>query len=289
MKTIVHFAICYFLLLTFAINAGEVRTWSSGKFETQAEFVKLSEDGQIVTLRKIGGKEIKVPHEKLSKGDQDFITRKMTLKSGPPRPKMPTNIVTKQDCIDAILSDISDAEDRGVVLKWLKMCDALRYDKVAKHFFCTQEFPIESSSSKNSFVQGCIFVIPKAQHIQVAGSIIVRTCDNSALFPKRITVVDDGGKIWTSPEKQWTHNADIFDKRVWVTEYHAYSFPSDFSGEEIDDTMNAITKNKECVIRIYGNKGYRDIEISPAKAKEMKAFYDAYIALKKYYKYYENR
>ncbi len=75
MKKIVSLAVVLFLCAVIA-QAEEVRTWTSGKFKTEAEFVKVSEDGKTVTLKKPDGKEVHVALNKLSKADQDFVAIK---------------------------------------------------------------------------------------------------------------------------------------------------------------------------------------------------------------------
>ena len=54
-------------------QATETRTWhdSSGKFQTEAQFVSLT--AGVVTLRKTGGTTVKVPLEKLSEEDREWI------------------------------------------------------------------------------------------------------------------------------------------------------------------------------------------------------------------------
>jgi len=66
-----------FCLLALVANAAEVRTWTStsGTHKTEAELVKVSDDGKSVTLRKTDGKEIEVPLDKLSKADSEYTAK----------------------------------------------------------------------------------------------------------------------------------------------------------------------------------------------------------------------
>jgi hypothetical protein len=56
-----------------ARQATDLRTWhdASGKFQTEAQFVNLT--AGVVTLRKTDGTTVKVPVEKLSEGDREWI------------------------------------------------------------------------------------------------------------------------------------------------------------------------------------------------------------------------
>ncbi len=54
-------------------QAGEMRTWRSGKYSVRGEFVELSEDGDFVKIRKDDGKLVRVPLARLSQEDQDYV------------------------------------------------------------------------------------------------------------------------------------------------------------------------------------------------------------------------
>lgn len=77
MKNIIFLTVCFSFLLAFSTNAAEMRTWSTadGKFKTEAEFVELSEDGRTVTIRKKDGDEKKVPLDRLSKEDREYVEK----------------------------------------------------------------------------------------------------------------------------------------------------------------------------------------------------------------------
>lgn len=55
------------------VNAVESRTWHdvSGKFKTDARFVSMT--AGVVTLRKTDGSTVKVPMDKLSEEDREWI------------------------------------------------------------------------------------------------------------------------------------------------------------------------------------------------------------------------
>lgn len=91
MKNTACRAFCFFLLLTFAVSAGEIRTWTSsgGKHKTEAEFIDLSEDGKTVTLKKADGKEIEVPLEKISQIDREYATKQKALTTQPKKVDRP--------------------------------------------------------------------------------------------------------------------------------------------------------------------------------------------------------
>jgi len=453
MKKTVCIAVCLFFFFVLAVEADEVRTWTSGSFKVEAEFVGLSDDGTTVTLLKTDGKKLDVPLEKLSKEDQEYVAGNTKSKTDPPKtdppktdapkkdapkkdlPKkdgplqpptgkwasgqyqsmltrsknitdqsesllkleadkgaagalvrlglyyfakkreteamdcwrraadqdmqaasylgvlcfakadykeagewiqkvadngnagakeflkeitaaetgrplevekkddsspsgtssgaaprsesvapsaMPKNIVTRQDCINAILSKITDGADRGIVLKFLKICDYIEYDKVNRFISCNKSIPSGYTLSRTSSVQPRMSVYPFEGDGEMWGGLGFNTCDNSAIFPDSIQVADKNGKIWRSPAKKWTHDINV-SGGVWVLETTIYGFPNHFSDQETDAVMNAIIKNNGCIIRISGSKGYRDIEITGAKAQECQLYYDAYKVLKKYY------
>jgi len=71
MKNLVCLLTCLFAIST--LHAAEVRTWTSGKFVTEAEFVAVN--GDSVTLKKTDGKEITVVLSKLSDADQEYVTK----------------------------------------------------------------------------------------------------------------------------------------------------------------------------------------------------------------------
>ena len=64
-------------LLSSNSNVTMGRVWidSTGKHKTDAEFVRLSEDGQTVTLKKTDGKETRIPYKNLSTRDQTHIQK----------------------------------------------------------------------------------------------------------------------------------------------------------------------------------------------------------------------
>lgn len=69
-----------FFLFALVANANEMRTWSTatGKFTTEAEYVGISEDGKTVKIRKKeDSKEIDVPLDKLSKADQEYVSKQV--------------------------------------------------------------------------------------------------------------------------------------------------------------------------------------------------------------------
>ena len=86
MKKIVSLAVCLFLC-TFIVHAEEVRTWTSGKFKTEAEFVRVSDDGKTVTLKKTTGKEIAVALDKLSKADRGYVAKRKSVAPPPMAPE----------------------------------------------------------------------------------------------------------------------------------------------------------------------------------------------------------
>jgi hypothetical protein len=61
------------LVAASAALGGETRTWTdkSGSYSIQAEFVELN--GDLVFLRHQDGKELRVPLEKLSPADQEYV------------------------------------------------------------------------------------------------------------------------------------------------------------------------------------------------------------------------
>jgi hypothetical protein len=62
------------LVLSLCVKADESRVWtdSTGKHKTEAAFVSLEDD--VVTLRQPGtGKELKIPLERLSDADQEYV------------------------------------------------------------------------------------------------------------------------------------------------------------------------------------------------------------------------
>ena len=85
-------AVCFSVLFTFATNAGETRTWTStsGTHKTEAELVKVSDDGKTITLRKTDGQNTDVLLEKLSKEDQAYVKKYLNDKKTPPTPNRPS-------------------------------------------------------------------------------------------------------------------------------------------------------------------------------------------------------
>ncbi len=75
MKKIVSLAVVLCLCSVIA-HAEVIRIWTSGKFTTEAKFVRVSDDGKTVTLKKRDGKEIVVALDKLSPEDQEFVAIK---------------------------------------------------------------------------------------------------------------------------------------------------------------------------------------------------------------------
>ena len=76
MKNIFYLMIIFIFALTSVTDADEIRTWvsASGNQKTEAELVKISDDGKTVTLRR-NGKELDVTVEKLSKDDQEYVKK----------------------------------------------------------------------------------------------------------------------------------------------------------------------------------------------------------------------
>jgi hypothetical protein len=80
------------LVLGASIDADELRVWtdSTGKYKTEAEFVSL--DDQVVTLRQPAtGKEVKLPLERLSDADQEYVDDLLRKReeNDEPRPATP--------------------------------------------------------------------------------------------------------------------------------------------------------------------------------------------------------
>ena len=70
-----------FMFFTSAIRADEIRVWTSAtndKQKLEAEFVKISEDGKTVTLRK-DNREKDFALEQFSKKDQEYIAAKKVI------------------------------------------------------------------------------------------------------------------------------------------------------------------------------------------------------------------
>lgn len=280
-----------FLLFALVANAAEVRTWTSasGNHETEAEFVKISDDGKTITLRKTDGKKTDVPLVRLSGADREYVAKQKktspattTSKTGPPKPTMPRNIVTEQECINAVLSMIDDAADREVVLKWLNVCDALEYDKKGKVIYCKKKIPPEFVGGRISLIRPSIMVFPFTR--ETWGGFSIDTADSKPLFSDEIIITDKDGGVWKGAPREWKDVVESIDKKVWVLEYASFGFPNNFTEDEVDAVMEALTKNDRCNIRISGSKGYRDIAITPDKARELRLFYDAYNSIKKYCK-----
>ena len=89
------------LFLSVVCNA-ELRTWTAvnGK-EVEAEFVSNS-DGQV-TLKMKTGKVFKVPIDKLSKADQDFLQAKSSPKK-PTKEEAPVNPNLKYEVKDSAVT-----------------------------------------------------------------------------------------------------------------------------------------------------------------------------------------
>jgi S1-C subfamily serine protease len=73
---VVSIALVVTVALVFAAtgHTGEMRTWKSatGTFSTDAELIEVTPDGSV-RLKKKDGKEIKVPLDRLSAADQEFV------------------------------------------------------------------------------------------------------------------------------------------------------------------------------------------------------------------------
>ena len=80
--TVVVFII--FVFFTSATRANEVRIWTSATNDRQkleAEFVKISDDGKTVTLRK-DNREKDFALEQFSKEDQEYVTKQNGANNG---------------------------------------------------------------------------------------------------------------------------------------------------------------------------------------------------------------
>jgi len=76
MKKLLAYAVCVSTLLTIAIHADELRTWTSASGQKmEAELIGISEDGKSVTLRRSDGKEGNVALDKLSSADKSYVAR----------------------------------------------------------------------------------------------------------------------------------------------------------------------------------------------------------------------
>lgn len=315
MKKIVCFAVLLGVCVcSVAAGAGEMRTWVSMNGQaTTAEFVRLSKDGKTVTLKKQDGKNISVKLEQFSAADKKYVARQSDPKAEepaqntttpvakptsivtatPPAPARdpnapvakPSSIVTRQDCIDTILSAIDDAADRATVLKWLQLCkgkDNIEYDKVQKTITCHPPW----SPQLRSFSMIMPRMLVSINKNFVLGTFTVLTHDNKAMFPQSLTIADESGVVWESSGAKWSHDANLRnDMNIWVIEEAKYIFFLDLTEKEVDTVMGALAKNDECVVRISGRQGRRDIDITAAQAQDFKIFYDAYNVLKKYYAY----
>ena len=66
--------VVFFILGTCYAEESRIRTWEAvNEKKVEAEFVSILE--KLVTLKLTSGKTFKVPLDKLSKTDQDFITK----------------------------------------------------------------------------------------------------------------------------------------------------------------------------------------------------------------------
>lgn len=101
MKKITCCTIIFSFLFAFVINAAEMRTWTSGggSHKTEAEFVKISDDGKIITIRWEDGKEKDIPLDKLSKADQEYV-KKQTEKK----------LVEQQTAVTPLITDELEKE-----------------------------------------------------------------------------------------------------------------------------------------------------------------------------------
>ena len=83
---------CIFVVWSIGVlQADDKRTWTdnSGKFRLIAELVE--NDGKTITLRREDGKTVKVPIDRLSKADQDYLksqTKEASDSADPPAGKL---------------------------------------------------------------------------------------------------------------------------------------------------------------------------------------------------------
>ena len=77
MKKIIYCAIIISFLFALKATATEMRTWSTetGNFTTEAEFVKLSNDGKMVTIKRKDDEIRDVSLDRLSKEDQEYVAK----------------------------------------------------------------------------------------------------------------------------------------------------------------------------------------------------------------------
>ena len=91
--------------LTLAAHADEMRTWtSSAGQQMEAEMLKISEDGKIVTLRRKDGREGEVALDKLSNADKSYIAK---WKKSTPKPETPS-IDLKEELKKSDLDNLHD-------------------------------------------------------------------------------------------------------------------------------------------------------------------------------------
>jgi hypothetical protein len=70
-----HLERAFYLGSTKAKEAGEIRTWHDAGGQHSVKAAMVDAEGGIVELRKADGSTIKVPIEKLSDADQQYIRR----------------------------------------------------------------------------------------------------------------------------------------------------------------------------------------------------------------------
>jgi len=96
------------MLLTAALTAGELRTWTdvSGKHTIEAEFVSLA--GDSVTLRRPDGKELTLPLSRLREADRTFVAKQKTAGRTAPSTRAATKAPAASDSDIKSIRDVAD-------------------------------------------------------------------------------------------------------------------------------------------------------------------------------------
>lgn len=94
LKRVLHVGLIVFLLHLFSSSSSaQMRTWTdaTGKHKVEAKFEKM--DGAVVVLLKENGRNARLPLEKLSETDRDFVKTLLAKKDAAEKPK--TNAAKK--------------------------------------------------------------------------------------------------------------------------------------------------------------------------------------------------